>query len=97
MDRILYLNVLYDCYKELFTDKQQMYFESYYWEDLSLSEIADNNNVSRNAVHNQLKIMEEKLIELEEKLKLNEKKEKVLGLLENKIDNKLIEEIKGIL
>lgn len=97
MDRVLYLNVLYDCYKELFTDKQQMYFESYYWEDLSLSEIANNNNVSRNAVHNQLKIMEEKLIELEEKLKLNQKKEKIIKLLDNKIDSKLMEKIKGIL
>ena len=97
MDRVLYLNILYDCYKDLFTEKQQMYFESYYWEDLSLSEIADNNNVSRNAVHNQLKIMEEKLIELEDKLKLNIKKEKIIKLLENKVEDNLLEEIKGIL
>ncbi len=97
MDRIVYLNVLYDCYKELFTLKQQMYFESYYWEDLSLSEIAENNNVSRNAVHNQLKIMEDKLIELEEKLQLNEKKEKIITLLSDKINDELLEEIKKIL
>ena len=70
MDRVIYLNLLYDCYKELFTEKQQMYFEEYYFDNLSLSEIAENNDVSRNAVHNQLKIMEEKLIELEDKLKM---------------------------
>ena len=70
MDRVIYLNLLYDYYKELFTEKQQMYFEEYYFDDLSLSEIAENNDVSRNAVHNQLKIMEEKLIELEDKLKM---------------------------
>ena len=53
MDRVVYLNILYDCYKDLFTEKQQLYFESYYWENLSLSEIATNYHVSRNAVHNQ--------------------------------------------
>ncbi len=97
MDKIVYLNVLYDCYKELFTEKQQMYFESYYWEDLSLSEIAENNNVSRNAVHNQLKIMEEKLFELEDKLSINKKKEKIVNLLADKVDEKILDEIKKIL
>jgi len=97
MDRKIYLNILYDCYKDLFTDKQQMYFEMYYWDDLSLSEIAENNNVTRNAVHNQLKIMEEKLEELEDKLKLSDKKEKIIKLLKNKIDDDLLEKIKGIL
>jgi predicted DNA-binding protein YlxM (UPF0122 family) len=81
MDRKIYLNSLYDCYKDLFTLKQQKYFELYYWDDLSLSEIAENNNVSRNAVHNQLKIMEEKLLELEGQLNLFEKKNNIIKLL----------------
>lgn len=97
MDRVIYLNSLYDCYKDLFTDKQQMYFESYYWENLSLGEIADNYGVSRNAVHNQLKIMEDKLEELEEKLKVNYKKNELLNLLDGKVDKKIIEEIKRII
>ena len=97
MDKKIYLNSLYDCYKDLFTEKQQKYFELYYWDDLSLSEIAENNNVSRNAVHNQLKIMEEKLIELEEQLKLNEKKNKIIEVLENKVDEKTLDEIKRII
>ena len=96
MDRVIYLNLLYDCYKELFTEKQQMYFEEYYFDNLSLSEIAENNDVSRNAVHNQLKIMEEKLIELEDKLKINKKKEELLSILENKVDDKTLERIKGL-
>ncbi len=96
-DRVLYLNLLYDCYKELFTEKQQKYFEEYYWDNLSLSEIAENNDVSRNAIHNQLKIMEERLIELEEKLELNKKKEKIVKLLENEVDNTILEKIKGLL
>ncbi len=97
MDRVLYLNILYDCYKDLFTEKQQLYFEAYYWENLSLSEIATNYQVSRNAVHNQLKIMEERLEELESKLKLYEKKKTIIKLLEGKIDKKTLEDIKGIL
>ena len=97
MDRVVYLNLLYDLYKELFTEKQQMYFEAYYFENLSLGEIAENNDVSRNAVHNQIKIMEEKLIELEDKLQLNKKKELLIKKLENKVDDNLLEEIKGIL
>ena len=97
MDKMIYLNTLYDIYKEMFTEKQQMYYEAYYFENLSLSEIADNNNVSRNAVHNQIKIIEEKLQELENILKINEKNNKIIKMLENKVDSKLLEEIKGIM
>ena len=97
MDKFLYLNELYDFYKKMFTDKQREYFEEYYFNNLSLSEIAENHDVSRNAVHNELKLIENKLIELEEKLELNKKKNKIVEILENKIDNKTIEEIKNIL
>ena len=38
MDRRIYLNNLYDYYKGLFTEKQQEYFEEYYYNNLSLSE-----------------------------------------------------------
>lgn len=97
MDRVIYLNNLYDYYKDLFTDKQKMYFEDYFWNDLSLSEIAENNGVSRNAVHNQLKIMEERLEELESILHLLEKKEKVVSLLEGKIEEEILESVKSLL
>lgn len=94
MDRKIYLNNLYDYYSELFTDKQKEYFESYYFEDLSLSEIAENNQVSRNAVHGQIKIMEEKLEYYEDVLKLYEKAEKIKSLIVNideEIKNKIEE------
>ena len=76
MDRYVYLNELYDYYKDLFTEKQQEYFEDYYFNNLSLAEIAENYGVSRNAIHNQLKIIEDKLEEYEQKLKLYEKKKR---------------------
>ena len=97
MDKYIYLNELYDCYKELFTDKQKEYFEEDYFSNLSLSEIADNYGVSRNAVHNELKLMEKRLQELEDKLKLNEIKKNIIEILENKIDNSIMERIKNIL
>lgn len=83
MDKKIYLNDLYDYYHDLFTDKQKEYFEEYYFNDLSLSEIAENNSVSRNAVHGQIKIIEEKLEFYEETLKLYEKSCKIRELIED--------------
>ena len=68
---------LYDIYHNLLTDKQRMYFEDYYYADLSLSEIADNYNVSRNAVHDQLKRTVSELEDYEEKLHLQAKFQKL--------------------
>ena len=96
MDKI-YLNEIYIYYKELFTEKQQMYFEDYYMNDLSLSEIAENYNISRNAVHNQLKIVEEKILYYEETLGLKRKKEEINSLLINKVDAKTLDKINEIL
>ena len=92
----LHLTVLYEYYKDLLTAKQMEYFEDYYFDNLTLSEIADNNGVSRNAIHKQIKDVENKLIEYESKLKLLEKSEKINKLIEN-IDEKIKEEIKELL
>ncbi len=97
MDKRIHLNMLYDYYKELFTEKQQEYFEDYYYSNYSLGEIAEVNNVSRNAVHNQLKIVEERLEELEDILHLAQKREEIVSLLEGKINNDILEKIKEIL
>lgn len=96
MDKIN-LNETYIYYKDLFTDKQQMYFEDYYMNDLSLSEIAENYDVSRNAVHNQLKIVEEKIMHYEDVLGLKRKKEEVINLLSNKIEEEVLDKINEIL
>jgi len=96
MDKI-YLNETYIYYKELFTDKQQMYFEDYYMNDLSLSEIAENYGISRNAIHNQLKIVEEKILYYEETLGLKRKKEEINDLLKDKVDEKTLDKINDIL
>lgn len=67
------LTILYDYYGKLLTSKQQEYFEDYYFNNLSLQEIGENYNISRNAVYNSLKEIEKKLNHYENVLKLYEK------------------------
>lgn len=90
------LTILYDYYGLLLTDKQQLYFEDYYFNNLSLQEIADNNQISKNAVHKALKEIVSKLEYYEDKLKLYEKSKKINKLIEN-IDEKTKEEIKELI
>lgn len=68
---------LYDLYGNLLTEKQKEYFENYYFDDLSISEIAINFGVSRNAVFDQLKRVNQILTEYEAKLKLIDKLSKI--------------------
>ena len=70
MDKTIYYNVLYDYYGSLLTDKQKSYYEDYYFNDLSLSEIAENENISRQGVHDAIKHAEQYLDEFEEKMGL---------------------------
>ena len=86
MENKVYITILYDYYKELLTERQKEYFENYYFNNLSLQEIALNMNVSRNAIHKELKNIETKLNLYEEKLNLYKKDQKLLKLIE-KIDN----------
>lgn len=84
---------LYEIYGDLLTDKQKEYFEFYYYDDLSLGEIAINNNVSRNAVYDMLKKTETILEHYEEVLKIFDKTNRILKL----IDDNNIDGIKKIL
>jgi predicted DNA-binding protein YlxM (UPF0122 family) len=59
---------LYDVYGELLTDKQKMVMEQYFYDDLSLGEIADTNKISRQAVYDLLKRVEQTLEKYEGKL-----------------------------
>ncbi len=83
MDKTIYLSNLFDYYGELLTDKQQDYFKSYYFNNLTLSEIAENENVSRNAVHKQIKDTENKLIHYENILKQYQNSQKIKEIIKN--------------
>ena len=86
MDNREYIIILYDYYGELLTDIQKKYFEEYYFDNLSLAEISENEDKSRNAIHKVIKSVTNKLYEYEDKLKLY-KKEKKLKQIISKIDN----------
>lgn len=82
LDKTQHVNLLLDIYGDLLTEKQRMYLDLYYEEDLTLSEIAEEMNVSRNAVYDQIKRAIKILEDYEDKLHLLEKHEKRLKLIE---------------
>ncbi|MBN2299835.1 MAG: DNA-binding protein [Acholeplasmataceae bacterium] len=90
------LNQLYDFYASLLTKKQKLYFEHYYREDYSLHEIADLYGVSRNAVFDQLKKVEEHLISYESKLRLFESQNKRLEIIDEALKNKDVSLLKDL-
>ena len=73
IEKKAYYAILFEYYKELLTDKQIETFICYYNEDYSLAEIAEEFNVSRNAVWDTLKKVVSLLEYYEEKLKLYQK------------------------
>ena len=96
-----YINELMPFYLSLLTERQQEILKLYFYEDLSLTEIAENLNISRNGVYDTLIKAEKSLKEYEDKLQLSqesalrlEKYEKIRSLGHadvNKIINELIQ------
>lgn len=97
MEDFIYYNELYDLYSSLLTDKQRQYFEDYYFHNLSFSEMGENYNVSRNAIFKQLKITKEKLDEFESNLKLLEKKNKLIKIIEEVDNQKIKKELEELI
>ena len=73
LEKTTRLNMLYDFYAPLLTEKQKDYLEMYYLEDYSLGEIANLSNVSRQAIYDNIRRTEKVLESYEEKLHLYEK------------------------
>ena len=90
MENRIEMSLLLDYYGELLTQKQKDIMTLYYDENLSLSEIADENENTRQAIHDLIQRTSSKLLKFEEKLHVKEdseireeKKLQLKKLLEN--------------
>ena len=68
MEKNVKISILCQLYGKLLSEKQLEFIDDYYNNDLSLSEIAENHGITRQAVRDMLKKGEKKLFEYEEKL-----------------------------
>jgi hypothetical protein len=73
MDKNVEVSILCSLYGKLLTEKQFKFINDYYNNDYSLSEIAENEGITRQAVRDIIKKGEKKLFEYEEKLLFMEK------------------------
>ncbi|MED1202102.1 putative DNA-binding protein [Heyndrickxia acidicola] len=73
LEKTTRINYLYDFYQSLLTPKQRSYMSLYYLDDFSLGEIAEEYEISRQAVFDNIKRTEAMLEEYEEKLLLFQK------------------------
>ena len=89
--------ILYDYYGDLFNSLAKSYFEAYYFDNLSLSEIAENEGKSRNAIHKSIKNTVKFLYEYERILKLYEKEEKLKKIITKITDETIKKEIEELL
>ena len=77
------ISMLLDLYGEALTTKQRDYLYFYYNDDLSLSEIAENEGITRQGVRDAIKRAEAVLYDMESKLKFSQKLEKMQTGLES--------------
>ena len=71
------ITMLLDLYGEALTNKQRDYLNFYYNDDLSLSEIAENEGITRQGVRDAIKRAEALLFDMESKLKFSKTLEKI--------------------
>ena len=81
MEKIVKVAELYDIYGKLLNEKQRDVINCYYNEDLSLQEIADNNNKSKQAISDMMTRSVDKLFEFEDELSLLKKQEELKDAL----------------
>ena len=68
LNEMIEIGILLDYYKPLLTEKQKKYLINYFEEDLSLTEIAEMNEVSRQAVYDNIRRGSKILRDYEDKI-----------------------------
>lgn len=105
MERIVEQGLLYDFYGELLTEHQRKIYEDVVYNDLSLTEIAQENGISRQGVHDLVRRCNHLLQEYEDKLHLVDRFMRIRSRVEQlkQLTNdsemnkdKLIEEIESL-
>ena len=89
LTRTTRINLLFDFYEPLLTEKQRTILAYYYHDDFSLGEIASEFNISRQAVYDNIRRAEQALETYERKLELlekHEKREQLLGQLKSSVE-----------
>ena len=94
MEKTIYLNELYDYYQELLTEKQQMFYEEYYFHNLSLNELTNNINEAKKLMVS-AEVTQEKIDEAV--ISINNAINSLIKKVDNVVSDKLLEEIKEIL
>ena len=93
MDKTLTMTMLLDFYGELLTEKQRRYFDMYHNEDLSLSEIAELEGISRQGVWDQIGLIRR----FEELRRTLEALERGLAALEADTTGETREQVRALL
>ncbi|NEU29402.1 putative DNA-binding protein [bacterium LRH843] len=90
LEKTVRINLLFDFYQSLLTEKQSKYMTLYYLDDFSLGEIAEEFDISRQAVYDNIRRTEAMLEEYENKLLLHskfEKRSKLVAEIKQAIEN----------
>lgn len=93
LDNVFEMSMLYDFYGDLLPQKQKEILGLYYGDNLSLSEIAVEYNLTRQGIHETLKRSERKLRNFESKLKLIEKffqEEEIIKSIKEDIEHLIV-------
>lgn len=86
MEEVIYYSTLFDIYGSMLTERQKSVFESYYFENLTLDEIALFDGVSKSSVAKTLKQIKNALDEMESKLHFFKYMESLKKEFENEED-----------
>ena len=96
MEKLVEQGLLYDFYGELLTKHQREIYEDAVYQDMSLSEIAEEHGISRQGVHDLIKRCDKLLVGYEEKLHLVERFSRIKEKIEQIESQTTQEEIREL-